>query len=99
MSPETESILCRFLNDVDRIRKRQTIAFVVLVCIMVGLFLWLGHVTQNPATDVRQVMLVAVFVLFLGMVYVGMAVAMVQSKMTLKVLKAIALLSRHTALI
>jgi hypothetical protein len=95
MSPETESILCRFLNDVDRIRKRQTIAFVVLVCIMVGLFLWLGHVTQNPGTDVRQVMLVAVFVLFLGMVYVGMAVAMVQSKMTLKVLKAIALLSKQ----
>jgi hypothetical protein len=95
MSPETESILCRFLNDVDRIRKRQTIAFVVLVCIMVGLFLWLGHVTQNPAIDVRQVMLVAVFVLFLGMVYVGMAVAMVQSKMTLKVLKAIALLSKQ----
>jgi len=95
MSRETESVLCKFLNDVDRIRKRQTIAFVVLVCVMLGLFLWLGRVTQNPATDVRQVMLAAVFVLFLGMVYVGMAVAMVQSKMTLKVLKAIALLSKQ----
>ena len=95
MSRETESVLCKFLSDVDRIRKRQTIAFVVLVCIMLGLFLWLGRVTQNPATDVRQVMLVAVFVLFLGTVYVGMAVAMVQSKMTLRVLKAIALLSKE----
>ena len=95
MSQETESVLCRFLTDVDRIRKRQTIAFVVLVCVMLGLFLWLGRVTQNPATDVRQVMLVAVFVLFLGTVYVGMAVAMVQSKMTLRILKAIALLSKQ----
>ena len=95
MSQEIEGLLCKFLTDVDRIRKRQTIAFVVLVCVMLGLFLWLGRVTQNPATDVRQVMLVAVFVLFLGMVYVGMAVAMVQSKMTLKVLKAIALLSKQ----
>ena len=95
MSQETESVLCKFLTDVDRIRKRQNIAFVVLVCVMLGLFLWLGRVTQNPATDVRQVMLVAVFVLFLGTVYVGMAVAMVQSKMTLRVLKAIALLSKQ----
>lgn len=95
MSREAESILCKFLNDVGRIRKFQTIAFVVLFCVMLGLFLWLGRVSQNPATDVRQVMLVAVFVLFLGMVYVGMAVAMVQSKMTLKVLKAIALLSKQ----
>jgi len=95
MSRGTESILCKFLNDVDRIRKRQTIAFVVLVCVMLGLFLWLGRVTQNPAIDLRQIMLVAVFVLFLGMVYVGMAVAMVQSKMTLRVLKAIALLSKQ----
>ena len=95
MSQETESVLCKFLIDVDRIRKRQTIAFVALVCVMLGLFLWLGRVTQNPAADVRQVMLVAVFVLFLGTVYVGMAVAMVQSKMTLRVLKAIALLSKQ----
>ena len=34
-------------------------------------------------------------VLFLGMVYVEMAVAMVPSKITLRVLKAIALLSKQ----
>jgi len=85
MSRDAESILCKFLTDVDRIRKRQTIAFVVLFCVMLGLFLWLGRVTQNPAIDVRQVMLVAVFVLFGAKVYVGMAVAMLQSEITLKV--------------
>jgi hypothetical protein len=95
MSREAESVLCKFLTDVDRIRKRQTTAFVALVCVMLGLFLWLGRVAQNPAADMRQVMLWAVIVLFLGMVYVGMAVAMVQSKMTLRVLKAIALLSKQ----
>jgi len=39
--------------------------------------------------------LFAVIVLLFGMVYVAMAHAMVQSKMTLKILKAIELLSKR----
>jgi len=39
--------------------------------------------------------LFSVCVLFVGMVYVVAALAMVQSKMTLKVLKAIELLSKQ----
>jgi len=95
MSQETDNILRKFLDEVGHIGKRQTIAFVVLFCLMGALFVWFGSFCENPAADVRKVILLAVFVLFFGLVYVAMAVAMVQSKMTLKVLKAIELLSKR----
>ncbi|MGA1987165.1 MAG: hypothetical protein ABSG72_12940 [Candidatus Sulfotelmatobacter sp.] len=94
MPQETDDILRKSLDEVDGIRKRQTIAFVILVCVMVGMFVWLAYLGANPATDVRKLILFAVLVLFFGMVYVAMALAMVQSKMTLKILKAIELLSK-----
>ena len=95
MTEETESILRKSLNEVDRIRKRQTVNFAGLFCAMVGLIVWLGYMGENPATDVRRMILFAVIVLLFGMVYVAMAHAMVQSKMTLKILKAIELLSKR----
>jgi hypothetical protein len=87
--------LRKSLDEVDGIRKAQTIGFVILLCVMMGLLVWLSFLGANPATDVRKMILLAVAVLFLGMLYVAMAVAMVQSKMTLKVLKAIELLSKQ----
>ncbi|MGP8174724.1 MAG: hypothetical protein ACLP7O_09280 [Terracidiphilus sp.] len=95
MTQETESILRKSLNEVDRIRKLQIVCFGVLFCAIVGLIVWLGYMGENPATDVRRMILFAVIVLLFGMVYVAMAHAMVQSKMTLKILKAIELLSRR----
>ncbi len=95
MSQETDDILRKSLDEVDHIRKRQNIAFLALFCVMVILFVWFGYLCDNPATDIRRVLLFAVFALFLGLVYVAMAVAMVQSKMTLKILKAIELLSKR----
>ena len=95
MSQETDNILRKSLDEVDGIRKAQTIAFVILLCVMMGLLVWLSFLGANPATDVRKMILLAVVVLFLGMLYVAMALAMVQSKMTLKVLKAIELLSKQ----
>jgi hypothetical protein len=95
MSQGTDNILRKSLDEVDGIRKRQTVVFVILSCVMVGMFVWLAYLGANPATDVRKVILFAVLVLFFGMVYVVMAFAMVQSKMTLKILKAIELLSKQ----
>jgi apolipoprotein N-acyltransferase len=95
MSQEIDNILRKSLDDVDRVRKRQTVGFVILFCVMISLFYWFGHMCENPATDLRKIMYYAVFVLFFGMVYVAMAIAMVQSKMTLKILKAIELLSKQ----
>jgi hypothetical protein len=61
---------------------------------MVGLFIQLGYIIENPATDVRRAILAAVFVLFTGMVFVAISLAMLQSRMTLRILKAIELLSK-----
>lgn len=93
MSQETDNILRKSLDEVDRIRKRQSIVFVILLCVMIGLLVWLALASENPATDVRKMILFSVCVLIFGMVYVAMAFAMLQSRMTLKVLKAIELLS------
>jgi hypothetical protein len=95
MYQETSNILRRSLDEVDRLRKRQKAAFWVLFCVMVALFVWFGYICGNPTTDVREAILVAAFVLFFGLVYIAMAVAMVQSKMTLKVLQAIELSSKQ----
>ena len=95
MSQETDNILRRSFDEVDRIRKRQTVAFWVLFCVTVALFVRFGYICGNPTTDVRKVILFAVFALFFGLVYIAMAVAVVHSKMTLKVLKAIELSSRQ----
>lgn len=95
MSQETENALRKSLDQVDRLRKRQTLVFVILLFVMTGLLVWLGYVSESPATDVRKMILSAVCVLFFGMVYVAMAFAMLQSRMTLKVLKAIELLSKQ----
>jgi uncharacterized membrane protein len=95
MSQETDNILRKSLDDVDRINKAQTVAFAILFCVMAGMLSWLACICVNPAIDVRKVILLAVAVLFIAMVYVAMALGMVQSKMTLKVLKAIELSSRR----
>jgi hypothetical protein len=95
MSQETSSSLCRVSECVESMRRRQTIAFWVLFCVLVVLFLWLGQMSRNPAAEVREIVLFAVFVLFFAMVYVAMALALVQSKMILMVLKSVELLSRR----
>jgi quinol-cytochrome oxidoreductase complex cytochrome b subunit len=95
MSQATDNVLRKSLDEIDGIRKAQTTAFVILFCVMISLLVWLGYLGASPATDVRKMILLAVAALFVGMIYVVMAFAMVQSKMTLKVLKAIELLSRQ----
>lgn len=94
MSQESEKSLRKSLDDIDGISKRQGAAFAILFCVMVGLSIWLGYIIENPATDVRRAILAAVFVLLIGMVYVSSTLAMLQSRMTLRILKAIELLSK-----
>jgi hypothetical protein len=97
MSQETGECLRKAIDDVENMRKRQNTLFFILFCVMVGLFIRLGYMVGNPATVVPRIILFAVFVLFFGMIYAGTALAMVQSRMTLKVLKAIELLSKQSS--
>jgi hypothetical protein len=95
MSQETENVLRKSLDEVDRIKKRQAVVFVILFCAVMEALWWLGHMSENSATDVRKLIVFAVCVLFLAMIFVAVAFARVQSRMTLKILKAIELLSRR----
>lgn len=93
MAGEKEAILRKSLEDVARIKRRQTLAFVVLLFAgMIGLN-WLGHSSINPAIDVKTMLPRTVFILLFLMVYVALAIALLVTKMTTKVLNAIDLVS------
>jgi hypothetical protein len=94
MTQENEAIFRKSLDDVARIRRRQKLAFVVSAFIvMIGL-VWLGHLSTNVEIDVKRMLFVtACFLIFL-MTYVAMAIAIVVTKMTTKVLSAIELVSK-----
>jgi len=94
MTRENEAILHKSLEDLAQIKRRQTLAFVVLLFTgMIGL-VWLSHLSANPAIDVKGMLLVAVFILLFLMTYVAMAIAMVVTMMTTRVLSAIDLVSK-----
>jgi len=94
MTQENEAILRKSLDEVVRVRRRQNLAFVVLLfTVMFGL-VWLGRLSTNPATDVRKMLLLAVCFLCFLMTYVAMGIAMVITKMTTKVLSAMELVSK-----
>jgi hypothetical protein len=94
MTRENEAILHKSLEDLSRIKTRQTLAFVVLLLTaMIGL-VWLGHLSANPAIDVKRMLLVAVVIVLFLMTYVATGIAMVVTKMTTKVLSAIDLVSK-----
>jgi hypothetical protein len=94
MTQENEAIFRKSLDDVARIKRRQNLAFVVLLfTLMIGL-VWLGRLSANPAIDVKRMLLVAVCFLVFLMTYVAMGIAMVVTKMTTKVLSSIELASK-----
>jgi RsiW-degrading membrane proteinase PrsW (M82 family) len=88
MSEQIETCFRETLNDVDRIRKRQGVAFVVFFCIVIACLLWLGHLAEIPGNDVRQMLLWSVVTLFFAGVYIALAVALYVNKMLRKVLRA-----------
>jgi uncharacterized membrane protein len=94
MSEEPEGILRKSLDDVCRAKKRQTFVFIILFVTVIVCILFLGRVSENPATDVRRMLFLSVGALLFMMVYVAMAVAMVITSMTTRVLKAIELVSK-----
>ena len=91
---QAEGILRKSLDEINRMRKFQAVAFVILAFTVMCWLVWLGRVGASPVIDVGKTIVVAAcFVVFL-MTYVGMAIAMVVTKMTTKLLSAIELVSK-----
>jgi hypothetical protein len=95
MSEEIEITFRKTLDDVDRIKRRQIIAFAALFCVVSGCLFWLGHLGPTPNVDVRQMLLWSVITLVFVATYAAMGLALYINKMFRKVLKAIEPLSSH----
>jgi hypothetical protein len=95
MSEEIEIMFHKTLDDVDRIKRRQIVAFAALFCIVGGCLFWLGHLGATPNTDVREMLLWSVITLVFVATYAAMGLALYINKMLRKVLKAIEPLSSH----
>jgi hypothetical protein len=94
MTQEVEGILRKSLDEINRMRKRQAVAFVILLFTVMGWLLWLGRLGASPVIDIGKTIAVAACFVVFVMTYVGMAIAMVITKMTTKMLSAIELVSK-----
>lgn len=95
MSEEIEIVFRKTLDDVDRIKRRQIIAFAALFCVVSGCMLWLAHLGATPNADVRQMLLWSVITLVFVAGYAALGLALYINKMLRKVLRAIEPLSSH----
>ena len=59
MTQETEGILRTILDELNRARRRQAWAFILLLFTTMGLMLWLGRVSTSPVIDVGRTIAVA----------------------------------------
>jgi hypothetical protein len=94
MTLEAQCILRKSLHDVTRLQIRQLVGFIVLFFGEMLCISWLGHVSTNHPIDMQKMVVAAMFFVLFSMVYVSMAIAMVISCMTKKVLKAIELAAK-----
>jgi hypothetical protein len=95
MSQKTEQYLQNSLMDLDRLRKRQTVAFVLLLGTLVALLIRLGYMSDTATIDLRQMLLWAVMTIIVTVVYGGMALAVhINKSTTRKLLKAIEVLAK-----
>ena len=95
MTLESQTLLCKSLNDVCRLQKRQLAGFIALffgemICIS-----WLGRVSGAHPIDIPKLVVAAMLFALFSMVYVGMANAWLLSCMTKKVLSAIVLAGKN----
>ena len=91
---QAEGILRKSLDEINRMRKFQAVAFVILAFTVMCWLVWLGRVGASPVIDVGKTIVVAACCVVFLMTYVGMAIAMVVTKMTTKLLNAIEIVSK-----
>ena len=95
MSEEIEIMFRKTVDDVDRIRRRQIVAFAALFCAVSGCLFWLGHLGATSNTDMREMLLWSVITLVFAATYAAVGLALYINKMLSKVLKVIEPLSTH----
>ena len=89
MSQQAKQFVQKSLCEVDRLRKRQTLAFLLLFGCLVACLTKLGYMSESTAGDLKQMLLWSVLTIVLAIVYGTMALAIYINKSTTKkILKA-----------
>ena len=91
MTQEAQSTLRKSLDDICHLQKRRFIAFIALFFSVMICVLWLGRVSESHPVDIPNLVVAAMCFVLFSMVYVAIALALLLSYVTKKVLKAIEL--------
>jgi hypothetical protein len=89
MSQESELLLRKSLDSVDRNRRRLNMIFLVLFCVLLGLLLWLSR-----TTDIRELLLLSSVIVVFSVVYGVIVLAIYINRMARLILRAIDLTRR-----
>ena len=88
---EAQSTLHKSVDDVTRLQKRWFATFIVVLFSVLICIFWLGHISGSHPLDIQKLVVASMCFVLFSMVYVAMAFASLQLRMTKKILKAIEL--------
>jgi|SRR5258708_4607480 len=89
MATGNETAMRALLDQVDRIRRRQRIAFGALFCALVAVLLWIAYLSGRTQTDIKELVAWSVVTTVVTIVYGVVALAIYISGQVRRVLKAI----------
>jgi protein-S-isoprenylcysteine O-methyltransferase Ste14 len=88
-SKEVIAILQNSLAENERIKRAQFAAFAALFLITLVLLLWIGHLSSNPSTDLREPILWSVIAMVVIITYGVIALAIYINRTTAGLLRTL----------
>jgi hypothetical protein len=92
---ESQAVLRQALESIDHIRQRMLWAGYVAVAATLGAFAWLDHVAKSNASE-RSVIMAAILALTCVIAWSTFALALLITRMTKRIIRAIDLASART---
>ena len=92
---ESQAVLRQALESIDHIRQRMLWAGYVAVAATLGAFAWLDHVAKSNASE-RSVIMAAILALTCVIAWSTFALALLVTRMTKRIIRAIDLASART---
>jgi hypothetical protein len=89
MSKEVIAILQNSLNENERVKQRQLVAFAALFLSTLAVLLWIGHLASNPATDLREMLVWAVIAMVVIITYGVLGLALYINRTTERLLRTL----------
>lgn len=97
MTAGNEAVMQKLLDQVDRMGRRQKIAFGVMFCVLVAVLLWIDHISGRPQTDVKEVVVWSVTATVFAIGYGVITLAIYINRHVRRILKAIELVGTQGA--